>query len=50
MIYKFKFETYTDDNRLLTSRSEESGDFWKAYIEFTRFLSGYILRYIPHGK
>ncbi len=34
MIYKFKFEVYTDKNELVSSRSEESGNLWWAFREF----------------
>lgn len=39
MIYKFKFEVWDKDNKkVLKARTEESGDFWKAFIPFIQFL------------
>lgn len=44
MIYKFKFEVVNDDNNhILSSRSEESGDFWKAFIWYVYELVKYAL-------
>ena len=39
MIYKFKFEIWNDENKkVLKARSEESGDFWKAFIPFLQYM------------
>lgn len=39
MIFKLKFEIWTEDNKkIFKARTEESGDFWKAFIPFIQFL------------
>lgn len=41
MIYKLRFEVYTDDNVLLHARSEESGNFLWVLTEFMLYVMGY---------
>jgi hypothetical protein len=50
MIYKFKFEVCNDNNELIFARGEESGNFWKAYLDFMFYLMGYARWSIPTEK
>lgn len=39
MIYKFKFEIWDDSNKhIIKAQTEESGDFWKAFIPYLQHL------------
>lgn len=42
MIYKFKFEVVDDDNNhVFCARSEESGNFWWAFMCYLKYVMDY---------
>jgi hypothetical protein len=45
MIYKFKFEVCNDDNVLLCARTEESGDFLAAFIEYITYVMKHFVQH-----
>lgn len=42
MIYKFRFEVCSDDNKHVFAMAEESGKFWWAYTSFMSYIMNYV--------